>query len=358
MTQGGTAEVQKGGRDWGIDVARGFAVLLMIQTHAYDAWVRVADRGTWLYRITRELGAIPAPIFVMLAGIGVAFGERAMEKKGQPTSAIRMRFLKRGGEVVLYAYVVSVVYALMDGARGIAEMLRADILHAIGLSIVALALAVVGRSRKTSFALGGVAVTLALSVVGTHLVRNATSDSLAPVAALIFDVPPYSRFPLIPTVAFALLGYVIGHLLQRRSFTVGSLALAFGSAVAVAILANLATKAWVAAAGTGGLSRMHPALVANYVDGCARAIAVVALAMLSAERLPSWLRSACVRLGQGSLWAYAFHIPFCYGRIGRSLQRTMGMGTATIAVLLLMLLTFVAVLARDLIRGRVIRSRA
>lgn len=359
MTQGGTETPAKGGRDWGIDVARGFAVLLMIQTHAYDAWVRVLDRGSWAYRITRELGAIPAPIFVMLAGVGVALGEHAMRGKGALSEGVRRRFVKRGLEVLFYAYVVSAVYALMDGAHGVAEFLRADILHAIALSIVVLSIAVVGRRRRNLLCAIAIVITILASIALTRTVRStATSAPVAAVAALFFDVPPYSRFPLFPTVAFAFLGYAVGAVLATHKLSASRTAVIGALAVVVAILANLATKAWVDAVDDGPLSRMHPALVANYIDGSARAIAVIAIAMLVAARMPAALRRACVRLGQGSLFAYAFHIPFCYGRVGRPLLHSMDMRVATLAVLGLMLLTYLAVLLRDLVRERVVRSRA
>src|SRR5689334_8258246 len=123
-------------RNAGIDAARGLAVVLMIQTHAYDAYVRDGDRGTIAYAVTRALGAIPAPLFLLLAGVGLAFAEaRAIDVR-----SLRRALVLRGLSIVLWGYAVSFAYALLDGTTRLASLLRADILHAIGLSIAITAL--------------------------------------------------------------------------------------------------------------------------------------------------------------------------------------------------------------------------
>lgn len=63
---------------------------------------------------------------------------------------------------------------------------------------------------------------------------------------------------------------------------------------------------------------------------------------------PPWL----VRLGQGSLLAYAFHIPFCYGRLARPLAHRLNMLQASLWLLALGTLTYGVVLARDRYRMR------
>src|SRR5947207_15855831 len=55
-----------------IDWARGIAVLLLIEAHATDAWTRLADKPTTAYAATVTLGGFAAPLFLCLAGLGVA----------------------------------------------------------------------------------------------------------------------------------------------------------------------------------------------------------------------------------------------------------------------------------------------
>lgn len=323
----------------------------MIQTHAYDAWVQASAKASFAYRVTRELGAIPAPIFVFLAGLGVAFGETSMLKKGNGPEATRARFVRRGLEIVLAGYLVSAVYAWMDGA-GLQEIFRADILHAIGLSLVALAVLVVGRARGIQVAAVLVFASLLFSIALTSWAKaSLVGHPWSAVAALVLEVPPYSRFPLFPTLAFAALGYLVGRRLLVVPLDATRALVACAAFALVAVVANVLTNVWVAHAGAAPLSRAHPALVVNFVDGSARALAVTAFAVWLAPRVSPWLSAALVRLGQGSLWAYAFHIPFCYGRAGRFLAHKLDMRTATACVVLLMLATWAAVRARDWIKS-------
>ena len=110
----------------------------------------------------------------------------------------------------------------------------------------------------------------------------------------------------------------------------------------------------VAALG-GRLSRSHPAVAWNFLEGCTRALAVLlvglAVAQLgawrSATRLTTWL----VRLGRGSLLAYAVHIPLCYGRLARPIAHRLDMPLATVLVLALIAFTYAVIWVRDRARG-------
>src|SRR5580765_6944895 len=55
-----------------IDWARGVAVLLMIEAHTIDAWTRLRDKKRLAYAYGTMLGGFAAPMFLWLAGLGVA----------------------------------------------------------------------------------------------------------------------------------------------------------------------------------------------------------------------------------------------------------------------------------------------
>ena len=59
------------------------------------------------------------------------------------------------------------------------------------------------------------------------------------------------------------------------------------------------------------------------------------------------VRRVLVRLGRGSLVAYAFHVPFCYGALGAPIEGRLDMLQATGFVLLLEVTSFGAVYVRD-----------
>jgi uncharacterized membrane protein len=362
------------GRHLGIDAARGLAVVLMIQTHAYDAYVGGTDRASFAYAVTRQLGAIPAPLFLLLAGVGIAFAEaraadvsapRAQRASGGRASAerepggesplvrLRRKLARRGMEIVLFGYGVSLAYAALDGTFRLASVLRADILHAIGLSIALSAILLVGSRSALRAAIVMIVALAANSIFAWAGGAALIPAPLAPIAALFVDVPPYTRFPLLPLVVFCAVGLFVGrHLAVKERSPSSWISVAVVLAMVAAVL-TIATRASVDALG-GTLSRAHPAVVLNVLDGSARALSVVAIGLALGASSPSWL----VRLGRASLFAYAFHVPFCYSRWARPLRHAEDMLAASALVLVLIGLTFAAVLARDALRARLASRRA
>lgn len=349
-------------RDLGIDLARGLAVMLMFQTHAYDAYVAAPYRATLGFRVTRELGATPAPAFMLLAGVGIAFGERAMRRSGATSAAIRARFVRRGFEVVAWGYLVSLVYALIDRSFAPEALLRADILHAIGLSIAVVVPLLVGRQGRSGVvaALALVAVALALPLaLGDTLQRAlplgagwAGALVRAPLALLV-DVPGYTRFPLLPLVGFTAVGVLVGRGLAGLGAPVRAAPALVGLVVCVVAAAGLelATHACVNALSLGPLTRAHPAVVLNFADGTARACAVIALGLHVAAVSPVLALGPLVRFGRGSLLAYSVHIPGCYGALARPLTRRFDLLGASAVLVALAVLTYLIVWARDAVRA-------
>ena len=348
-------------RSVGIDLARGLAVLFMIQTHALDGWVAQDEKATLAYRLTRVLSNVPAPLFLLLAGGGLAMGARAAEKKGMPPAAVRARLARRGAEVLGYGYLVSLCYAVIEGRFDPAALLRADILHCIGLSLVLCAVALAGRSqvglRAGCLAAGALLGALILPRIGLGPERAAALPVVLKVPlALVLDVAPYTRFPLLPLCAFTAAGFFIGTRLAERlpkprtSLLLGLLA------VALVPLWQHLTARTLAALG-GKLSRMHPAVVWNLAEGTSRALAVLflslALAALLAPRTRpreplGWL----LRLGRGSLLAYAVHVPLCYGRLAGPVAGRLAMPAAAALLVLLCAFTYAVVWGRDTLRAR------
>jgi uncharacterized membrane protein len=369
------------------------AVLLMFQTHAYDAFVEAGSRATVAYRVTRALGAVPAPAFLFLAGLGLALAEAGAARRGAAPVITRRGLAVRGLGVMGTGYAVSLAYALIDRSFAPQTLLRADILHAIGASIALTAALFVGRgagaSRPTAPCPGAQegapgsgageaaptdatgraaaapwrlpALVAALAVAGPVALgdpapRAALHPALAAPLALLVDVPGYTRFPLFPLVAFTIAGLVAGRRLVARPLGARGAAGLLCVGVAAAAVAEVATHAAVDALGRGPLTRAHPAVALNVVDGLARAAALLGAGLLLA---PAPLRAVgfLLRLGRGSLLAYAAHIPLCYGALARPLARRFDMVEATGLVLVVALVTYAVVRVRDALRPRLWASR-
>ena len=371
----------------GVDVARGVASLIMIQGHAYDGWVAAEHKESAAYLFTRLLGTLPLPAFLVLAGAAIVLRVDAARARGEDASKVRRSVLLRGFGVLGWAYAVSFAYAAMDGVDGLDTLLRADVLHVIGLSIMAFALLGIGACASTPSP-GGVRArsasrgaepprgivsprrmtiaALALLIVPTLLcpwlspLGAEVHGPLRFAVALFVDVPGVTLMPFVPLVSWLAAGALVAMaMLRARESAPPSLAgapdrffvIAGASALVVAIAASHATSLTVDALG-GTLTRAHPAVWLNVIDLAARGVLVLAIAALLSTRVPAAVRRVLVRIGRGSLLAYVVHIPLCYGRAGELLRGRLDMATATLFVLLLMVFAWLAVLARDSWRAR------
>src|SRR5262249_28587525 len=117
------------------DFARGLAVIGMVQAHAYGAWVRAPERTGLAFRITRFVATLPLPAFLLLAGVGLSMRVENAGRRGEHASKVRLELVRRGFWIVPAGYAVSLVGFLIDGGDFVPTVFRADVLHAIGLSL-------------------------------------------------------------------------------------------------------------------------------------------------------------------------------------------------------------------------------
>ena len=52
----------------------------MLQTHAFDGWVSPSAKAGLGYAFSRALANIPAPLFLLLAGVGLSLGRRLPQR--------------------------------------------------------------------------------------------------------------------------------------------------------------------------------------------------------------------------------------------------------------------------------------
>ena len=124
-----------------LDWARGLAVLLMINTHAFSAWTVAEDRGTRLFGMARLFGGYPAPLFLFLAGVSAALVAEKERAKGMDSREIRRRALRRGLTVLGYAFLFRVALLASGGFGRAADLLRVDVLNCIAVSLLLVAFA-------------------------------------------------------------------------------------------------------------------------------------------------------------------------------------------------------------------------
>jgi uncharacterized membrane protein len=357
-----------------LDWARGMACLLMFQTHCYDAWLGGPARETTFFRWTRLGGALPAPIFLFLAGVAVALvADRAMAKGATPQQASRAT-MRRGAQVFALALLFRLQEFILGQPRAPwTDLLRVDVLNIIGVSLILLgaffaliwSATAAPRARTGLPAGAGIAAALvaALVAAATPPLWTTLRPRWLPWflesyvnGVHIFDEPQSYLFPLFPWAAFAFAGFAAGCLLtstwaRRRDFAAVAVITCAGAAL-------LALGLWLDS---------RPQLYAvydfwhtspNYFMIRVSLVTGVLLAgYLWCRWAPSlWGFSPVIELGKQSLLVYWVSIELAYGGLSIVKKRAQDIPTATVALIALTLAMITLAAFRNRNQGRPFRQ--
>ena len=212
-----------------IDWLRGFACLVMFQTHCYDSWLGGAARDSGFFKLSQLGGTLPAPLFLFLAGISFALVTDKLRQKGVSPDEIARTTILRGGEI----FLLGLLFRLQEFLLGQpwapwTDLLRVDVLNVIGVSLMMMGVAcriaaAGGRCRPA-------AVAASDDRDGDYLrgchrgSYSAAVDQLASALARwwlesyingvhTFGKPQPWLFPIFPWAAFAFVGLAVGSLL-------------------------------------------------------------------------------------------------------------------------------------------------
>jgi uncharacterized membrane protein len=188
-----------------VDALRGLAILLMVQDHAFDWWLRGEFHPTPWGRVTEFLGTLAAPLFLLLMGISLALSREKRLRRGMPAVQTAIGQVRRGLFLIVQGYVVTVL--TFYNGQNAAEMWAVDVLHCLGLSMIVL---------LPFTSLGAWPVTLLATVAVASVSPWAGNWDLEPwLGAWINGTGGISYFPLLPFLTYTLLGLVIGQVLAR-----------------------------------------------------------------------------------------------------------------------------------------------
>lgn len=295
-----------------VDWLRGLAVLLMMQTHAYDSWLAPAAKHTPFFGYSRLLGGAPAPLFLFLAGLSL--GLLVERRPGEHRRGVRQS-VRRGLQILGYAFAFRLGLLVTGGFTRPSDFFRVDVLNGIGLSMVVVA--TLGFSWSTPSRRAGACLLIAAAIAAaTPLVWDAPWPSWVPRVPLgyLSGRVPDSFFPLFPWTAFTAAGGAAGIvLMQARA--------AAREAWAVLGLALAGAGAVVAGLRLDRLPTLYPRYdfwytSPNYVL-IRLGLALVLLGLAFAWDRRPWPRAAgpLIVLGRDSLLIYVVHIELVYGGI-------------------------------------------
>jgi len=354
-----------------IDWMRGLACLLMFQTHCYDAWLGGTARQSRLLMYSQLGGTFPAPLFLFLAGISLAMVvEKLLQKKvdGASLSAAQIgaKTIGRGAEIFAFGLLFRMQeYLIAMGWAPKSDLLRVDILNTIGLSMMLmgilcwLVLAVQrGDRRRMALVLAAFGTAAFLSLVSPLLWTIWRPTWLPwPLESYVdgvhnLGVSQAGLFPVFPWTAFAFAGLAVGFILQSP-WVRSREPRVFLSLGGIGIVLVEAAR-WLDAEPR----QFYP--VYDYWHTSPEFFLIrvgMLLMILSASYV--WCRwglaqtgfSPLIQLGQASLLVYWVHLEFVYGRFSILPRRAVGIGPASVGLLIIFLAMLLLAYGRTHMKG-------
>lgn len=199
-----------------INWLRGVAIILMIQAHAIDAWLLPQARAGHLYRWSQFLAGAPAPLFLFLAGLSMVLVVSRMAEKGATQAAVAREALRRGAQVVGYAVAFRLLTFATSGFRDVRNLLRADVLNCIGLSMLVCAVFVFALRGWSARLISAVLVTLTCCLLAPLAWDSFPAHALPlPLYVYVSGRPPLAFFPLFPWTGYCSAGVACGLIVVR-----------------------------------------------------------------------------------------------------------------------------------------------
>ena len=358
-----------------LDWLRGFACLLMFQTHCYDSWLGGSAREGNFIKLSQLGGTLPAPLFLFLSGVSFALMTDRLRQKGLSANEIARTTIRRGGEIFLLGLLFRVQEFLLGQPWAPwTDLLRVDVLNIIGLSLMMMGLACwiaavsgpqdLSLLRRTSM-IASVAMAAVIAGVTPQMWSTWRPHWRAwwlesyLNGVHTYDKPQPWLFPIFPWSAFAFAGLALGFLLlsdwaRRNEASAMSLVGVGGAALA----------------GLGYWLDARPVQLYSVYDfwhsspnffliRTGVVLGIVLLTYLWCRWGPGeWGFSPLIEMGQASLLVYWVHIEFVYGRF--SILPKHGVGIRAASLGLLAIFSAMALLAavRNRLRGRGAEIRA
>jgi uncharacterized membrane protein len=202
--------------DW-IDQLRGWAVLVMIEVHVVNVFLHRGLIPDWL----NYLNGLVAPSFILCAGYSLALSTFRPDGTLRPfaPTARRLAFILLCAYLLHAPGLTLAEWTVLNTAQKWRELFKIDVLQTIAFSLLLLqGLARLIR-RPLVYACAALAVAIAAAWAAPHLWKAGVAEGWwLPLRGLVNGNPDRgvtALFPLLPWLAFAAFGSVLGVLYRQ-----------------------------------------------------------------------------------------------------------------------------------------------
>jgi len=344
------AQAGRGERYGFVDLLRGFALIVMIETHVVNAYLPPAARGNRFFFWLSFVNGLVAPSFLFASGFSIILQARRRWEDWLHFSPAFAKRMRRLGFIFLVAYYIHLPH--FGISRFLTERdpafwkraLQVDVLQCIVLSLLLVnVLILIGRRPRVFFWMAAAAA--AAAALATPWIWGQDFSGRLPLAiALYLNPHGVSLFPLFPWISFLLAGSCLAHLFlnavaaKADARVMRLVMIAGGAAIAAGWLARELSlfSAWQA-----GFYRTSPLYVLIRL-GC---VLVICSGLYFLEKGRGWVPHAVRLAGQESLLVYTLHLLLIFSvlrsrTVAAVLGREAGYGACLLmsaAIILLMI---------------------
>jgi uncharacterized membrane protein len=297
-----------------LDWMRGFAVLIMLQGHVMEAWLRPQDRSSEWFWLSQFLGGFPAPIFLFLVGVSLALVLDRLRAKGASAADLASKIFRRGAWILLLAYAFRLEQFLVWYPHSKwSDVFRVDTLNCIAVCTLVIGLfSIAFKTRRSNIA--AMSATTAVFVFVTPWVYPLRGLPGFVLSYVNGDGHPW-YFSLFPWAAFALAGMTFGYALNEAKDRIGEAE--FFKHAAVAGVCAYAAGAAMSLSSIFEYGFFDYSLTSPHYFlvrlGWILLMLYGAYRWSTRERRDRW--SPLIVVGQRSLVVYWIHIEIVYGKL-------------------------------------------
>jgi uncharacterized membrane protein len=211
------------GRFGFIDLLRGLALVVMVETHVVNAYLPAETRHTWVFFWLTFINGLVAPTFLFSSGFSIM-----LQGRRQWTNWLQFRLpfwqqMRRFGFIAMVAY-----YSHLDNFKlsrylhpeepGIwKNALQVDILQCIVVSLLVVHLLIFLLRKPHLVAWGALLLGVVVCIITPLVWARDFTGSLPLALALFLNPHGISLFPLLPWISFILSGTVTAIFFLRAS---------------------------------------------------------------------------------------------------------------------------------------------
>jgi len=313
-----------------VDLLRGFALVVMVETHVINAYLPVPSRNTSLFFWLSFVNGLVAPSFLFASGFSVLLQARRKWEDWIRLGPAFWKQVRRLGFILLAAYYLHLPhfglsrYITAQDQSFWKRALQVDVLQCIVVSLLAIDAIILLTRKPAIFFWSALSIGVAGMLVTPLAWSQDFTGRMPLVLALYMNPHGVSLFPIFPWASFVLAGACASHLFlnsaargadaryMRNTFAAG-LAL-----IAVPLFARSmpAFSFW-----NVGFYRTSPLYVMIRL-GC---VLILCATLYAMERRLGWMPRAIRLAGQESLLVYTLHLLLIFSILrGKAVSSLLG----------------------------------